>query len=244
MLTAEKQKEWDALAAGNPEMAEMMLGLLKQTAATDKAAQGRVAFKEQQASQQAPAVPQEIVVNGVTYKAMPMAEEKAPPPAAAEMADMAAEDADMDAAEDAATDGMDDAGFAQLVAKAVIDALAPMLDMEKKMAGYVSEMKGLLAGGATKEVAVPAVATPAQSDLLTKMQQQLAAFETQLKELSGDQPAAVPGSNRSSQADETSITDVVLKEHLTNPAGQGWLDQFTNNYLARLQGGAPPQGGQ
>lgn len=237
MLTTEKQAEWDALAKGNPEMAEMMLSLLKQTASTDKAAQGRVAYKEQAQ----PAAADTIVVNGVTYKAMPaeMMEEKAPP-MGEELTD-AVDDLDK-AAEDADSGGMDDAGFAQMVAQAVIDAIAPLLDMEKKMSGYVNEMKGLLSGGTTKEATFQT--TTPQADLLVKMQQQFAAFETQLKELQGDQPAMSMSSNRSSQADETvldgaALAEIALKNAITNPAGATWLENFSNKYFDRLQGGTP-----
>lgn len=82
------------------------------------------------------------------------------------------------------------AAEAQLIAQAVVEALAPMMaelkagmDIEKKMSGYVNEMKGMIGGVAQKDD------TRAQE--AAALQAQIAELTKRLKTLEGDAPRSV-----------------------------------------------------
>lgn len=176
MLTDEKKKELSALLGDQPDLLNQ---LLSQVQTTDKAAQDQaVAFKEAapDVASQIAALEQQIA----TLKAAalpPAIEDKAAPP----MAD----DGDGADAEDPADEAMDDGPIigqadAELIAQAVATALAPMLNMEKKVAGYLEEMKGML--GTTQT---------AKDATLAELQAAVARQGATLKELIGDLPSAV-----------------------------------------------------
>lgn len=216
VITPEKAAEYREKAAGNTEALALLDTLLATTAKEDATAQARnVVFKE------AAALPAEIEIGGVVYtvKAFP------PSPAApveGSPEEEAAETPDEEAVEmdDGGDGGMDDAAFAQMIAQAVVQALSPLLDMEKKMAGHVNDMKSMVSGiGQQKDDA--AVAATAAT------QQQIAALEAKLKELTGDLPSSVMNgaSNlyRPSQSPLTKLTEgaaAVVKEQISQvPAG-------------------------
>jgi len=196
VLAPEKIAEYREKAAGNPEAIAMLDALLATAQKDDEQAQARnVVYKE---------APEEITIGGVVYTV------KAFPPAAEEetesVVDVEAK-ADMPMEEEVVEEevveedaGMDDAAFAQLIARAVVEALTPLLDIEKKMAGHMGELKTALSGfGAQKDDAAQAQAA------------ELATLQAQVKELTGDLPDSVMhgarGMYRASESPLTQLTN-------------------------------------
>lgn len=154
MLTEEKRKALEALA---PDLLDSLLAQVEtqKTAADDAGA----VYKD------APAWAHALIARiDALETATTTTKAEMPPPemieaGATEMADGAVEEAaepepEMD-------DGplLTEADLAA-IAQAVVAALAPALDIEKKMRGYVDEMKGMLGGGlATKDAAIAALTT-------------------------------------------------------------------------------------
>lgn len=178
MLTDEKRKEFEALAADDEGRA-LLESLLNQAAATTKEADAAGAIYKD-----APGWAQDLA------RRMGVIEErvKAFPPAAADtMAAAADEEAagatddlaalDAETADDGTMDagGMDDEAFASMLADRIVKAIAPLFDIEKKMRGMVDELKGSLAPMAAKD---------------DTRASEIAAINARLKELEGDQPRA------------------------------------------------------
>jgi hypothetical protein len=217
VLAPEKIKEYREKAAGNPEAIAMLDALLATAQKDDEQAQARnVVFKDDTA------VPEEIVFNGIVYTA------KAFPPAAEEETESVVEvedKADMPMEEEVVEEmveedaGMDDAAFAQLIARAVVEALTPLLDIEKKMAGHMGELKTALSGfGAQKD------------DTATAQAAELATLKAQVKELTGDLPDSIMGGARNfyraSESPLTQLTDEGAKKvkELTQQLPAGLTD--------------------
>lgn len=177
MLTDEKKKEFATLA-GDAEGRAFLDGLLAEVATTDKAAQQAATFKD--APPWAQALAARLDALEATVKA-PMPPEEMAEAGETELADAEAElmDDGMDAADDGPILGPADV---QLIAEAVVAALGPQLDLEKKMVGYLGEMKTLLAPQAAKDDE-----RAARMKALEDAQTQIAA---QLAELRGDMPRA------------------------------------------------------
>jgi len=222
VLAPEKIAEYREKAAGNAEALAMLDSLLATAQKDDDTAQARnVVYKE---------APEEITLNGVTYtvKAFPPAAaavEGSPEEEAAEPEEEAMAEGDMEAdqADDGMGDGMDDAAFAQLIAKAVVEALTPLLDIEKKMAGHMGELKTALSGfSAQKDDAAQAQTAAAQSQA-----DQIAALDAKVKELTGDLPTSVMNGARNyyraSESIATQLTPqaaATIKEAISNiPTG-------------------------
>jgi hypothetical protein len=237
VLAPEKIAEYREKAAGNAEALAMLDSLLATAQKDDDTAQARnVVYKE------APAWAQALITRvddlGATVKEMRTAAginwegaQKAFPPAAVEGSPeeeaaepeeeaMAEGDMEADQADDGMGDGMDDAAFAQLIAKAVVEALTPLLDIEKKMAGHMGELKTALSGfSAQKDDAAQAQAT-AQA-------QEVATLKAKVDELTGDLPTSVMNGARNyyraSESIATQLTPqaaATIKESLNNvPAG-------------------------
>lgn len=191
-MTEEKQAALKALVGGDEQQLAALLGIIN---ATDKGAQGQgVAYKEAPADPVA-ALQAQLAELQATVKALA---EKAAPPA---MLDAAPEAAGAEAPEapevevELSGDGMeaeapDDGPIlndadAQIIAQAVVAALAPMLEMEKKMRGYMDDMKGMLQGYGQKDD------TRAQE--LARTTQELATLKAHVAELRGEQPQAARG---------------------------------------------------
>lgn len=165
MLTEEKRKALEALA---PDLLDSLLAQVEtQKSAADDA--GAV-YKD------APAWAQALIARIDALEATKTVKADMPPPemveaGATELADGAMEEAAEPEPE------MDDGPLLteadlSAIAQAVVAALAPALDIEKKMRGYVDEMKGMLGGGlATKDAAI-------------------AELTTRVGALEGDQPTA------------------------------------------------------
>lgn len=215
VITPEKAAEYREKAAGNAEALALLDTLLATTAKEDATAQARnVVFKE------AAGLPAEIEIGGVVYTV------KAFPPAAAPVEGSPEEEAvetpDEEAVEmdDGGDGGMDDAAFAQMIAQAVVQALSPLLDMEKKMAGHVNDMKSMVSGiGQQKDDALAAATSATNA--------QIATLEAKLKELTGDLPSSVMNGAanlyRPSQSPLTKLTEgaaAVVKEQISQvPSG-------------------------
>ena len=126
-------------------------------------------------------------------------------------------------AEEADDGGMDDAAFAQLIARAVVEALTPLLDIEKKMSANLADLKSTI-GSYTQQKDDAAAQTAAQA---TANAQQIALLDAKVKELTGDLPSSVLNGAanyyRASQAPATRLTtqaEAVMKEQMQQaPAG-------------------------
>ena len=213
VLAPEKIAEYREKAAGNAEAIAMLDALLATAQKDDDQAQARnVVYKE---------APEEITIGGVVYTV------KAFPPAAAEEEatteeEVVTEEADDGMAEapemetEAEDGGMDDAAFAQLIAKAVVEALTPLLDIEKKMASHMGELKTALSSYSAQK-----------DDAGAAQAQEVATLKAKVDELSGDLPSSVMNGARNfyraSESPETKLTTqaaATVKEQLTNiPAG-------------------------
>lgn len=204
VLPPEKIAEYREKAAGNPEALALLDTLLTTAQKEDETAQARnVVFKDDDAKQPytgdiraalkdapvyvAPDGTHGIIVNGafvalqeVTKAMAPASMEQA---ADTEMADAEAEQAD-DGMEPDGDEGMDDAAFAQMIAQAVVQAITPLLDIEKKMGAHMADLKSALGGYAQQKDDAAAAATAAT-------QQQIDALDAKLKELTGDLPSSV-----------------------------------------------------
>lgn len=175
MLTDEKRKEFESLA-GDADGRALLAQLLTQTQAQVKEADtAGVVYKD--APEWAQALIARIDALEAHEKAAPPTEEPAPETGVEGDlgdADLAALDEGGDNP-DAAGDMMDDEGFADLIVQKLVAALGPMLDLEKKMTGYLGEMKAMLA--------------PAQQKDDTRARE-IADLQARLKELEGGQPRA------------------------------------------------------
>jgi hypothetical protein len=206
MLTKEKETELRSLLGDEPEL----LGqLLAQVATTDKAAQtAGIAYKE--APEWAQALIARIEALETTTKAAQNATDAAPVVEAKqdELPPEMPEDEPMD---DGPILGPADA---DLIAQAVVTVIGPMLEMEKKVAGYLGEMKSLVGGSTQKDD------TRAQEIALLKQQQE--QLNTRLKELEGDLPSAVLGQAgqifRPSEVAQT-IVPVQMAEKIKQASG-------------------------
>lgn len=169
MLTDEKRKEFEALA-GDDEGRALLQSLLASAETTTKAldAAGAV-YKD------APAWAQDLDRRLKAFEA------KAPMPAE-EMMEAGATEADdglaeLETMEEPASDLLDDEGFADLIVQRLLAQLGPLLELEKKVGGYLGEMKSLLPQMAQQV---------AQKD--DAQQQVIADLNARLKALEGDQP--------------------------------------------------------
>jgi hypothetical protein len=210
MLTDEKRKAFEALA-GDEASRALLQTLLDEAAATTKAADAAGAiFKD------APAWAQALITRiddlELTMKAFPpkaapadaTATDPSADPTAALDANLGLGDggdgtdpsADPNAdpnAQDA--DAMDDQAFADMIARTVVQALGPLLDLEKKLSGHLSDLKAAVGGAAPPVAKDDTRAT------------ELAALDARLKELEGGRPRA-----RTSLATQTwgDLTGVVV----------------------------------
>lgn len=218
MLTTEKAAELEQLLGGNTELLTELLG---NVATTDKAAQaGGVAYKDDLRA----IIREELAgLLGLTEKAAP------PPPTEetveAEPAPVEAKD-DGEAlmAEDMPAEGDENflsPGEIQSIVGAVVQAITPLLDIEKKMSGYVNEMKGLVGGmGAQKDAA------------LAEVKEELKEVKAQVADLSGSQPRILAGGYRASQAaatvttDETKLKDAQPAADPVATSFMGWLQDM------------------
>jgi len=200
MLTAEKQEQLTKLLDGN---AELLSGLLGNIATTDKAAQDQgVAYKD--APDIRALIREELVslLSSQTEKAAPPPFEEAQPEAESK-ADMPM-DGEM-SMEPEGDENMLNPSEIQSIAAAVVEALAPVLNMESKMAAHLGEMKSLLGG------------MSAQKDAqITEVKETLATVQAQVADLSGSAPRIMAGGYRPSQAAATVTTDEKLKEAQPN----------------------------
>lgn len=176
MLTDEKRKEFEALA-GDTEGRALLQQLLSQAETTTKAAdQAGAIYKD--APPWAQALIARLDALETTVKA-PMAPASMMDAGATEEDDALAKmDADMGMGdgEPEGDEGMlDDAAFADLIVQKLMAALGPMLDLEKKMTGYLGEMKAMLQPQTAKD------------DARAK---EIADLQARLKTLEGDQPRA------------------------------------------------------
>lgn len=207
MLTDEKKKEFEALA-GDEEGRALLEGLLAQAATTVKANDGAGAVYKD-----APPWAQALVtrLDGLEerLKAFPP---KAAPAAAMDPEDDPALGGDSGVDEGAegeppldtggGADGMDDQAFAAMLADAVAAKLGPMLDLEKKLVGYLNEMKGMV--------------QPATKD--DERARQLGALDARLKELEGGQPRSL-ASGVWGQLSGTPVTKEQATQLAAKPAG-------------------------
>lgn len=180
MLTDEKKKEFETLA-GDAGGREFLSSLLATVAATDKTAQEQATFKD--APEWAQGLLSEVRSLSERVKAF---ETKAPMPPE-EMIEAGETEVEDGLEEDPALldDGGADEPFltaadVQMIVQGVSEALAttilPQMDLEKKMAGYLNEMKGML--------------TPAQQKD-DERSAEIATLKERLAILEGEQPVSV-----------------------------------------------------
>lgn len=216
MLADEKRKEFEVLA-GDDEGRALLQSLLATAQATTKAAdEAGAVYKD------APAWAQALITR---IDALEAREKAAPPPPAAEEADPTAVlDADLGlgdepaVADEGAADMLDDDGFADLIVQKVVAALGPMLELEKKMTGYLGEMKAMLQSQPAQQQ---------KDDARAKELADLAAanvtLEARLKALEGDQPrglhASVWGSLTGIAIDPAQAAAITAKQAPDIPAG-------------------------
>lgn len=182
MLTEEKKKEFEALA-GDTEGRALLQQLLSQAETTTKAAdQAGAIYKD--APPWAQALIARLDALETTVKA-PM-----PPEEMMEAGDTEADDglAEMEAETMADDDLMDDEGFADMIVSKLMAAIGPLLEIEKKVGGYLSEMKGLLPQMAQQQAT--------KDDARAK---EIADLQARLKSLEGDQPRAARGASMHAQ---------------------------------------------
>jgi hypothetical protein len=176
MLTDEKKEEFARLAV-EPEGRALLEQLLAQAETTVKENDAAGAIYKD-----APAWAQDLARRldaiEATVKA-PM-----PPTEMVEAGETEAEDGAEELAaetmDDGAADVLDDDGFAQLIVDKLVAAIGPMLELEKKMTGYLGEMKAMLQPVAQKD--------DARAQELAALQATNAALDARLKELEGNQP--------------------------------------------------------
>lgn len=211
VVTPEKIAEYREKASGNAEALALLDTLLTTAQKEDEAAQAKnVVYKD------APGWAQALIarLDGLetTVKAMGGGDM-----AGSDMAEETpAEDTAESGVEEPADAGMDDAAFAQMIAQAVVQAITPLLDIEKKMAGHMADLKSTLGGYAqTKDDAQAAQA------------KQIEALSAKVDELTGDLPTSVMNGARTlyraSESPTTQLTPqaaATVKEQLANvPAG-------------------------
>lgn len=102
--------------------------------------------------------------------------------------------------------------LAPAVASAVIDQLAPMLNMEAKMGKFTDELKGLV----VPQMAQKDAALAEHAALVAKLKEQQSAIDTRLQELEGEQPAA-----RGFRASQSAATVVDPSSTLKDQQPQG-----------------------
>lgn len=224
MLTEEKRKEFERLAA-DPDGVALLESLLEQAQRTDKEAQDRQAtFKEARA--EAPAWAQALFDEVATLKAavavVPEAdaatEDEATEPE--DQLDGGADEAQEDA-EEASGDYIGDMSpteFMGLLQSAIGTALQPIiksLDIAGKMGEHVNELKGMLAGQQAQK-----------DDTLAKVQEQLSALDASVKELQGEQPHQY--GFRPSQDSTTVVTAKAAQD--ATPYIDTFLDQFVQQH--------------
>jgi hypothetical protein len=165
MLTTEKEAELKTLLADQPDLLSQ---LMAQVERTDKAAQ-QIGVTYKDAPEWAQALITRIDGLEATVKAFTPVETKAD------------EFVDEETIEEPADDGgMDDAAFAQMLAQAVVQAITPLLDIEKKMAGHLADLKSTMGGYVQQK-----------DDATAAQTAQIAALDAKLKELTGDLPSSV-----------------------------------------------------
>lgn len=181
MLTDEKRKEFEALA-GDTEGRALLQQLLAQAETTTKAAdQAGAVYKD--APPWAQALIARLDALEVTVKA-PM-----PPAAMMEAGDTEADDglAELEAETVADDPGLlDDDGFADLIVTKLVTALGPLLELEKKMAGWASEIKA----GLPQMQQQMAQKDDERAREITALKEANVDQERRLKTLEGDQPRA------------------------------------------------------
>ncbi len=177
MLTDEKRKEFEALA-GDDEGRALLQSLLATAQATTKAAdEAGAVYKD--APAWATALIGRIDALEATVKA-PMPPVEMEEAGATEEADGLAElDADLGLGDEPVDEGMDDGAFADMIVEKLVAALGPMLELEKKMTGYLGEMKTMLQ---------PSPAMQQKDDARVKA---VEAIDARLKELEGGQPRSM-----------------------------------------------------
>lgn len=205
MLTDEKRKEFEALA-GDDEGRALLTQLLAQAETTTKAAD-RAGAVYKDAPEWAQDLARRLDALEVTIKA-PMSPESMMEAGDTETDDgMAEMDAETDP--DAAGDLMDDEGFADLIVQKLMAAIGPMLELEKKVAGYLDNMKGMLQPVAAKDDArakeIAELKAVAEAGARAG-----AALAERLKALEGEQPRAARSLHAGIWGDLTGIT--VTKE--------------------------------
>jgi len=203
MLTDEKKTALKALLGGNEEL---LSELLDNVAITDKAAQAAgTTYKDDATPAWAAALIGRIEAIEVSLKSATAEATEEPAAEAVEtkddgMGDMEAmaDEGGMGEAtlEPEGDENMLTEGEIGAIANAVVAAITPLLDIEKKMAGHLNDMKGLIGGMATTKDAA-----------IAEVKQELAAVKEQVADLNGSQPRILAGGFRASQSPKTITTD-------------------------------------
>lgn len=180
MLTDEKRKEFEALAGDTDGRALLQQLLSQAETKTKELDQAGAIYKD--APPWAQALVARLDALETTIKA-PM-----PPAEMVEAGDTEADDgaAELEAETMAEEPGdlLDDEGFADMIVTKLMAAIGPMLELEKKMTGYLGEMKAMLQPQTAKD------------DARAK---EIAELQARLKSLEGDQPRAARAASWNAQ---------------------------------------------
>lgn len=198
MLTKEKREEFEALA-GDTDGRALLQQLLSQAETKTKELDHAGAIYKD-APPWAQALIARLDALETTVKA-PM-----PPAEMVEAGDTEADDgmAEMEAETmaDEPSDLLDDEGFADMIVTKLMAAIGPMLELEKKMTGYLGEMKAMLQPQTAKDDArakeIAELKAVAEAGARAG-----AALAERLKSLEGDQPRAARGASMHAQVWES-----------------------------------------
>ena len=149
--------------------------------------------------------------------------EAALPPAAPDAEDAADGGADEATEPDGDENMLTDAECGH-IADMVVAKLAPLLDIEKKIAGHAADIKATMGGMFGQQSAQKDAGDAA-------LKEQIAQLQTRLKELEGDQPRAAKGYRAS--LDTATVTTKPAPEIAADP-----LNSFVNDFIL---GGSQPR---
>jgi hypothetical protein len=204
MLTDEKRKEFESLAA-DPEGMQLLESLLSQAQRTDKEAQAQQAtFKD------APAWAQSLIQQVQDLDAR-LTDAMTPPEDAA-ITEKAADGTNDGDAEDMQDGGADESSEPQYVGDMTPEDFTALI---------VDAIKAALGGSPPAAAATDTAQTAQKDDTLAHLRTQLAQQEQRLKELEGEQP-----SQRGYRASQDATT--VVEKEVTGP----YIDTFIEQMLA------------
>ena len=201
-LTPEKAAALKALGVDDG----LLTSLLQQVEQTDKAAAERATYKSDDAPAWATALLAQVATLVQTTKAA------MPPEEMIAAGETEMDDGEAEADTEDELDGELDDAVLDAIADRVVAKLAPLLDIEKKMSGYVEEMKGMMGGYQAKK------------------DDEIAALKAGVNELLGLGTTPQPAGYRPTADVQTLIAAKAAEE--IGPGSDGVDPGFFNTFLA------------